>query len=66
MLKIVQARHQQYMNQELPGVQIGFRKGRGSRDEIDNIRWITEQARESQKSIYFCFKASDYMDHNKL
>ena len=54
------------MNQELPGVQVGFRKGRGSRDEIDNIRWITEQARESQKSIYFCFKASDYMDHNKL
>ena len=54
------------MNQELPGVQVGFRKGRGSRDEIVNIHWITEQARESQKSIYFCFKAFDYMDHNKL
>ena len=55
MLKILQARFQQYVNGELPDVQAGFRKGRGTRDHIANIHWITEKARESQKSIYFCF-----------
>ena len=70
MLKILQARLQQYVNRELPDVQAGFRKGRGSRDQIANIRWIVEQAREFQKNIYFCFihyaKAFDCVDHNKL
>ena len=70
MLKIVQARLQQHMNQELPYVQVGFRKGRGTRDQIANICWINEKAREFQKNIYFCFieytKAFDCVDHNKL
>ena len=70
MLKILQARLQQYVNHELPDVQAGFRKGRGTRDQIANIRWIMEKAREFQKNIYFCFidyaKAFDYVDHNKL
>ena len=70
MLKILQARLQQYVNRELPDVQVGFRKGRGTRDEIANIRWIMEKAREFQKNIYFCFidysKAFDCVDHNKL
>ena len=70
MLKILQARLQQYVNHELPDVQAGFRKGRGTRDQIVNIRWIIEKAREFQKNIYFCFidnaKAFDYVDHNKL
>ena len=70
MLKILQARLQQYMNHELPDVQAGFRKGRGTRDQIANIRWIIEKAREFQKNIYFCFidyaKAFDYVDHHKL
>ena len=70
MLKILQARLQQYVNQELPDVQAGFRKGRGTRDQIANIYWITEKAREFQKNIYFCFvnyaKAFDSVDHNKL
>ena len=70
MLKILQARLQQYMNRELPDVQDGFRKGRGTRDQIATIRWITEKAREFQKNIYFCFidyvKAFDCVDHNKL
>ena len=70
MLKILQARLQQYMNRELPGVQAGFRKGRGTRDPIANIRWIIEKAREFQKNIYFCFidyaKAFDCVGHNKL
>ena len=70
MLKILQARLQQYMNRELPDVQAGFRKGRGTRDQIANIRWITEEMRECQKNIYFCFidyaKAFDCVDHNKL
>ena len=70
MLKILQARLQQYMNRELPHVQVGFRKGRGTRGQIANIRWITEKAREFQKNIYFCFidyaKAFDYVDQNKL
>ena len=70
MLKILQARLQQYMNRELPDVQAGFRKGRGTRDQIANIRWIMEKANEYQKNIYFCFidyaKAFDYADHNKL
>ena len=70
MLKILQVRLQQYVNQELPDVQAGFRKGRGTRDQIANILWIIEKAREFQKNIYFCFidysKAFDYMDHNKL
>ena len=70
MLKILQARLQQYVNRELPDVQAGFRKGRGTRDQIANIHWITEKAREFQKNIYFCFigyaKVSDYVDHNKL
>ena len=70
MLKILQARLQQYMNQEIPDVQAGFRKGRGTRDQIANIRWIMEKAREFQKNIFFCFidyaKAFDRVDHNKL
>ena len=70
MLKILQARLQHYMNRELPDVQAGFRKGRGTRDQIANIRWITEKAREFRKNIYLCFiddtKAFDYVDHNKL
>ena len=70
MLKILQARLQQYVNHELPDVQAGFRKGRGTRDQIVNIRWIIEKAREFQKSIYFCFidyaKAFDCVDHKKL
>ena len=70
MLKILQARLQQYMNQEIPDVQAGFRKGRGTRDQIANICWIMEKAREFQKNIYFCFidyaKAFDCVDHNKL
>ena len=70
MLKFLQARLQQYVNHELPDVQAGFRKGRGIRDQIANIRWIMEKAREFQKNIYFCFidyaKAFDCVDHNKL
>ena len=70
MLKILQARLQQYVNRELPDVQAGFRKGRGTRDQIANIRWIMEKAREFWKNIYFCFidsaKAFDCVDHNKL
>ena len=70
MLKILQARLQQYVNRELPGVQDGFRKGRGTRDQIANIRWIMEKAREFQKNNYFCFidyaKAFNCVDHNKL
>ena len=70
MLKTLQARFQQYMNQELPDVPAKFRKGRGTRDQIANIHWIIEKAREFQKNIYFCFidyaKAFDCMDHNKL
>ena len=69
MLKILQARIQQYMNHEFPDVQAGFRKGRGTRDPIANIHWIMEKAREFQKNIYFCFidctKAFDCVDHNK-
>ena len=69
MLKILQARLQQYVNRELPDVQAGFRKGRGTRDHISNIHWIMEKAREFQKNIYFCFidyaKAFDCMDHSK-
>ena len=70
MLKILQARLQQHVNQDLPDVQAGFRKGRGTRDQIANICWIIEKSREFQKNIYFCFidyvKAFDYVDHNKL
>ena len=70
MLKILQARLQLYKNRELPVVQAGFRKGRGTRDQIANIRWIIEKAREFQKNIYFCIfdyaKAFDCMDHNKF
>ena len=70
MLKILQARLQQYVNRELPDVQAGFRKGRGTGHQIANIRWIMEKAREFQKNIYFCFidyaKAFDCVDHNKL
>ena len=70
MLKILQARLQQYVNCELPDVQAGFRKGKGTRYQIANIRWIMEKAREFQKNIYFCFidyvKAFDCVDHNKL
>ena len=70
MLKILQARIQQYMNRELPEVQAGFRKGRGTREQMANIHWIIEKAREFQKSIYFFFidytKAFDHVDHNKL
>ena len=70
MLKILQARLQQYMNRELPDVQAGFRKGRGTRDQIANICWVIEKAREFRKNIYFCFidyaKVFDYVDHHKL
>ena len=68
MLKILQARLQQYVNHELPDVQAGFRKGRGARDQIANIRWIMEKAREFQKNIYFYFTnyVVDCVDHNKL
>jgi len=70
MLKILQARLQQYVNREFPNVQAGFRKGRGTRGQIANICWIIEKAREFQKNIYFCFmdyaKAFDCVDHNKL
>ena len=69
MLKILQARLQHYVNRELPDVQPGFRKGRGTRDQIANICWIMEKTREFQKNIYFCFldyaKAFDCVDHNK-
>ena len=70
VVKILQARLQQYVNRELPDDQAGFRKGRGTRDQIANIRWISGKARELQKSICFCFidyaKAFDFVDHNKL
>ena len=70
MVKILQARLQQYVNRELSGVQAGFRKGRGTRDQIANIRWIIKKAREFQKNICFCFiecaKALDFVGHNKL
>ena len=70
MLKILQARLQQYMYRELPDVKAGFQKGRGTRDQIAYIHWIVEKAREFQKNIYFCFtnyaKAFDCVDHNKL
>ena len=70
MLKILQARLQQYMNLELPDIQDGFGRGRGTRDQIANIHWIVEKAREFQKNIYFCFidytKAFDCVDHSKL
>ena len=70
MLKILQARLQEHVNPELPDVQAGFRKGRGTRDQIANIHRIIEKAREFQKNIYFCFidyiKAFDYVDHNKV
>ena len=70
MLKILQARLQQYVNRELPDVQAEFRKGRGTRDQISNIRWIIKKTREFQKNIYFCFidypKAFDCAYHNKL
>ena len=70
MLKILQARLEQYVNHEFPDVQVGFRKVRGTRDQIVNICWITEKVREFQENIYFCFidyaKAFDCVDHNKL
>ena len=70
MLKILQARLEQYINHELPDVQAGFRKGRGTKNQVANIHWIIEKAREFQKSIYFCFidytKAFHCVDHNKL
>ena len=70
MLKILQARLQQYMNRELPDIQAGFRKGKGTRNQTANIRWIVEKAREFEKNIYFCFidyaKVFDCVDHNKL
>ena len=70
MLKILQARLQQYVNHEIPDVQAGFRKGRGTGDQIANIHWMMEKGREFQKNIYFCFidyaKAFDCVDHNKL
>ena len=70
MLKILQARLQQYMNCEIPDVQIGLRKGRETRDQIANVRWVIKKARQFQKNIYFCFidyaKAFDCVDHNKL
>ena len=70
MLKILQVRVQQYMNREIPDVQGGFRKGRGTKDQIANIHWIIEKAKEFQKDIYFCFidyaKAFDCVDNNKL
>jgi len=70
MLKILQARLQQYLNQELPDVQAGFQRGIGTRDQITNIHWILEKESEFQRNIYFCFidytKIFDYVDHNKL
>ena len=70
MLKILQARLQQYMNLEIPDVQAGFRKVRGTKDQVDNICWIIEKAQELQKFIYFCLicnvKIFDFVDHNKL
>ena len=70
MLKILQARLQQYLNHELPDIKAGFRKGRGTRDQTANICWIMEKAREFQENTYFCFidyaKAFDSVDHNKL
>ena len=70
MLKILHARLQQHVNREIPDVQAGFRKGRGTRDKIANIHWIIQKAREFQKNTYFCFidyaNAFDYVDHNKL
>ena len=70
MLKILQAKLQQYVNCEIPDVQAEFRKGRGTRGQIANIHWITKKAREFQKNIYFCFvdyaKSFDYVDHNRL
>ena len=70
VLKILQAKFQQYVNQELPDIQTEFRKGRGTRDQITNIRWIIEKASEFHKNIYFCFidytEAFDCVDHNKL
>ena len=70
MLKILQARFQKYMNQELPHIKAGFRKGRGTRGQIANMRWNTRKAKEFQKDIYFCFidytKAFDCVDHSKL
>ena len=70
MVKILQSRLQEYVNHEFKGVQAGFRKGRGTRGQIANIRWIMEKAREFQKNVYFCFidyaKAFDCVDHNKL
>ena len=70
VLKILQGRLQQYVNRELPDVQAGFRKGRGTRDQIANVHWIIKKAREYQKNVYFCFidyvKAFDCVDHNKL
>ena len=70
MLKILQARLQQYLNQELPDVQAGFQRGIGIRDQITNIHWVLEKASEFQRNIYFCFiaytKTFDYVDHNKL
>ena len=70
MLNILQARLQQYANHEFPDVEAGFRKGRGTRDQIANIHWIIKKAREFQKNVYFCFidytKAFDYVDHDKL
>ena len=70
MLKILQARLQQYVNSEHPDIQSGFRKDKGTRDQIDKIGWIIEKVREFQKNIYFCFidyaKAFDWVDHNKL
>ena len=70
MLKILQARLQQYVNREFPDVQAGFRKGRGAKDQSANISWIMEKEREFQKNIYFCFidytKAFDYVHHNRL
>ena len=70
LLKILQARLQQYVNHELPDIQVGFRKGRGTRDQISKIHWIIENAREFQKNIYLCFidyaKAFDCVDHKKL
>ena len=70
MVKVLQASLQQYVNRELPDVQAGFRKGRGTRDQITNIHWIITKARKFQKNIYFCFidygKGFDYVDHNKV
>ena len=70
MIKILLEKLQQYVNQDLPDVQAGFRKGRGTRDQIANMHWITEKATEFQKNIYFCFidyaKAFDCVDHNKM